>query len=242
MRTDFLFDRYYRSRPGYVGGTEIFHALCAEKLAGGSRILEIGAGPANPTTAFLATLGTVVGVDVSEEVRSNFHLSESHVYEGGKMPFREETFDLCVSNYVLEHVTDPRSHFEEVSRILRPGGAYCFRTPNRWHYITIASSLLPYWIHVGLANKLRGLGDRAHSPWPTLYRANDRRRLFRIAREAGFSPELMEMVEKEPSYGAAHWLLFFPMMLYEKLVNSTERLSGLRVNIFGALRKPLSTS
>ena len=241
-RTAALFDRYYHSKPGYLGGTQAFHNLCAQNLAGGKRILEIGAGPANPTTAFLATLGTVIGVDVSEELRANPFLSESYVCSGAALPFAAKSFDLCVSNYVLEHITDPAAHFSEIFRVLKPGAAYCFRTPNRLHYVTIASSLLPHSVHLGLANRLRALDEQAHDPWPTVYLANNRRRLNRLARQTGFLSEQMEMVEKEPSYGAIHWLLFYAMMGYERFVNSTERLNFLRANIFGVFRKPYRRS
>ena len=47
------------------------------------------------------------------------------------------------------------------------------------------------------------------------------------------------MVEKEPSYGAASRLLFYPMLWYERLVNFSDRLAGLRANIIGVARKPL---
>jgi SAM-dependent methyltransferase len=239
LRTEGLFNRYYRSKPGYLGGTEQFHDLCARNLVGGKRILEIGPGPANPTTAFLATLGSVAGVDVSDEIHANPHLSESYVCSGSAFPFASKAFDMCVSNYVLEHVADPVAHFSEVCRVLRPGAAYCFRTPNRLHYVAFASNLLPHSLHRHLANKLRALDKYAHDPWPTHYLANDRKRLIRLARETGLVPEQFEMVEKEPSYGAAHWLLFFPMMGYERLVNLTPRFSFLRANIFGVFRKPI---
>ncbi len=242
MGTEHLFDRYYRSRPGYHGGTEEFHHLCAKNLGTGSRILEIGAGPANPTTAFLATIGTVVGVDVSDELLGNPYLSESHVCSGIALPFTTESFDLCVSNYVLEHVADPVPHFQEIFRVLKPGAPYCFRTPNRWHYVALASSLLPHSVHLRLANKLRALDKQAHEPWPTVYRANDSRELTRLAQAAGFVAERIQMIEKEPSYGAAHWLLFYPMMAYERFVNSTERLGWLRANILGTFRKPAGRS
>jgi len=49
----------------------------------------------------------------------------------------------------------------------------------------------------------------------------------------------MSMVEKEPSYGMKSRLLFFPMMVYECIVNYTEMLSWLRVNIFCAAKKVL---
>src|SRR6202007_1872086 len=114
MRTQALFDRYYFSKAGFVGGTEVFHQVCGSQLARGGRILEIGAGPANPTTAFLAGIGSVTGLDVSPELHRNPHLAEAHIYDGITMPFHAESFDLCVSNYVLEHVADPASHFQEV--------------------------------------------------------------------------------------------------------------------------------
>lgn len=237
MRTDALFDRFYYSKPGYVGGTQLFHDVCARNVSGGHRILEIGAGPANPTTAFLATLGAVTGLDVSREVLDNSYCQESHVYDGTRFPFRDESFDLCVSNYVLEHVADPLTHFAEAFRVLAPGGAYCFRTPNRWHYITLASSILPHSMHLRLANRLRGL-EGAHDPWPTVYRANRYRRLTELARRTGFVSEQIEFVEKEPAYGAVHRILFYPMMIYERLVNSTDLLRFVRVNIFGTFRKP----
>lgn len=239
METRTLFERYYRSKPDYLGGTEMFHRLCAQNLHSGDRILEVGAGPTNSTTAFLASIGSVTGVDVSEEVHRNVDLRESYVCSGNVFPLVSQSFDLCVSNYVLEHVTDPLAHFQEAFRVLKPGAAYCFRTPNRWHYITIASQALPHSMHRRFANRLRALDSGAHDPWPTVYRANDRSQLTRTASErAGFTIERLEMVEKEPSYGAAHWTLFYPMMVYERLVNSSDIFRGLRANIFGTLRKP----
>ena len=238
MRTQTLFERYYYSRAAYVGGTTPFHQICQAHVANGGRILEIGAGPANPTTAFLSSLGIVTGADISLEVLDNPNVTEAHVYDGVKLPFPDDSFELCVSNYVLEHVTDPLSHFQEVSRVLKPGASYCFRTPNRWHYVTVAASLMPHSIHLRLANRLRALDDDAHDPWPTVYRANTRRRLVRLARKSGLWPEELRMIEAEPSYGAAHPLLFYPMMAYERLVNSTELLSSFRVNILGEFRKP----
>jgi SAM-dependent methyltransferase len=240
MRTQALFDRYYFSKADFVGGTERFHQLCQGRLRNGGRILEIGAGPANPTTAFLAQLGPVTGLDVSPEVLANPNLTEARVFDGVKMPLPDGAFDLCVSNYVLEHVTDPASHFQEVFRALKPGAFYCFRTPNRWHYVTIASSFVPHSMHLRLANKLRALDAGAHDPWPTLYRANTQRTLRRLARRSGLLPEEFRMIEAEPSYGAAHPLLFYPMMAYERLVNSSGLFSLFRVNILGSFRKPAS--
>lgn len=237
VRTQTLFDRYYFSKSSYVGGTELFHSLCKSHFVRGEPVLEVGSGPANSTTAFLSGLGDVTGLDVSDEIHGNPYLAKALVYKGGRMPLPTASFGMCVSNYVLEHLADPLTHFLEVFRVLKPSGAYCFRTPNRLHYVTLASSLLPHSLHLRLANRLRGLDEGAHDPWPTLYRANTRSKLSKLAKATGFFAEELRMVEAEPTYGSAHWLLFYPMMAYERVVNSSTFFDSFRVNIFGTLRK-----
>jgi hypothetical protein len=46
------------------------------------------------------------------------------------------------------------------------------------------------------------------------------------------------MVETEPSYGRISRLLFYPMMLYERAVNSVDALSPFRANLFAVFTKP----
>lgn len=237
MRTRALFERHYFSKADFVRGTEVFHRICKSQFLEGQPILEVGAGPANPTTLFLSHLGAVTGLDISAEVLDNPNLTQALVYQGGTLPLADASFGMCVSNYVLEHLADPRTHFREVFRVLRPGGAYCFRTPNRWHYVSLGSSLLPHSLHLRLANKLRGLDKSAHDPWPTIYRANTRRRLLKLARDTRFFAKELRMIEAEPTYGTAHWLLFYPMMAYERLVNSSEFFGSMRVNILGIFQK-----
>jgi SAM-dependent methyltransferase len=233
-----LFSRYYFDRKGYLGGTDEFHAMCASWLRGAGEILEIGAGPANTTSTFLATLGRTTGVDVSDEVRKNLSLSESHVYDGRALPFPHDAFDGCVSNYVVEHVEDVVAHFREVRRVLRPGGVYLFRTPNLLHYVALASRLLPHIGHLLVANRLRSLPAEAHDPWPTFYRANRPAVIRRLASRAGLEPIELRMVEKEPTYARASPWLYFPLMAYERLVNSSRLGAPFRANIFGVLQRP----
>lgn len=236
-RTARLFDYFYYLKPGFIDGTNEFHEMIGKFASHRLRILEIGAGPDNVTSAFLASIGTLVGVDVSNEIRQNRSLSEYFVYDGENLPFGQDEFDLCVSNYVLEHVPNPIIHFREIHRVLKCGGRFIFRTPNVWHYVTLASWLLPHGAHTLLANRLRALGHDAHDPYPTVYEANTAHRLRQLAERSGLRVEELRMIEKEPSYGKAHWLLFYPMMGYERLVNSSRFLERFRANILGVLKK-----
>ena len=143
-----LFEKYYFSKPGYTGGTRPFNNICSSNIRYGSEILEIGAGPSNPTTETFARIGPVTGVDVDSKVLTNKSCTRAEVFDGLRLPFSANTFDACVSNWVLEHVADPETHFKEIERVLRPGGVYCFRTMNLFHYVTLGSRLSPHFLHL----------------------------------------------------------------------------------------------
>ena len=230
-------DRFYRSRPHWKDGTTEFHELCASLIQKNAKILEIGAGPTNPTSAFLATLGELHGVDVSDEVHGNVHLARSSVVSDGPYPYEDSTFDVAVSNYVVEHVPDVRTHLAEVARVLKPGAAYVFRTPNLWHYVAITSRLTPHSVHKALANRLRTLAKEHHEPWPTVYAMNTERKVRKLALEAGLTVRTLEMCEKEPSYGMYARPLFLTLLAYERVVNATPLLAPFRANLFVVLGK-----
>jgi SAM-dependent methyltransferase len=229
--------RFYSPARGWVDGTTEFHELCRVSIPRGSSILEIGAGGTNPTSNFLASLGDVHGLDPDPHVGDNTALSDATVLDSPSFPFAEGSFDACVTNYVLEHVEDAMSHLMEVARVLRPGGVYVFRTPNRLHYVSLAAWLLPHWVHETVANRLRNLPADAHGPHRTIYALNTPHAIRRAAQRAGLGVETLRLVEKEPSYGMSSPLLFLALTGYERLVNSTESLAFLRSNIFGVLHK-----
>jgi SAM-dependent methyltransferase len=227
---------FYATDRGFVDGTTEFHNLCASVCRKGARILEIGAGPSNATSTFLASLGELHGMDPDVSVKQNSALRSATVLVGDRFPLDDESFDVCVSNFVCEHVLEPAVHLAEVRRVLVPGGAYVFRTPNRFHYVAGVSALTPHWFHELVANRLRNLESGAHDPYPTHYRMNSQGRVRQLAREAGLRVESLRAVEKEPSYGMSSRLLFLTFMAYERLVNSTELLAGFRSSLFAVLR------
>jgi SAM-dependent methyltransferase len=229
--------RFYDARTGWVDGTTEFHRLCRSVAPREAKILEIGAGPDNVTSRFLATLGELHGVDPDPAVLQNPSLASASILRAGRLVHDDATFDVCVSNYVLEHVEDAATHFREVARVLKPGGAYCFRTPNRYHYVTAVARLTPHWFHVLVANRLRNLPAEQGDPYPTYYAANTEGRLRGLAEEAGLQIERLRLIEKEPSYGMSSRALFLAFMAYERLVNASELTASLRVNILGVMRR-----
>ena len=225
--------RFYRGRPGWIDGTAQFHEVCSRYITRESRVLEIGAGPANPTSEFLSrAAGSVVGLDVDPAVMTNGFLKEAQVYDGKQFPFPDESFHIALSDYALEHVEHPPDLLREIHRVLAPGGVFLFRTPNIFHYVSIFSRLLPDSISPWLRNRASD-----HPVYPKFFRCNSEKVCRRILSESGFGVLELTLIEKEPSYGLRTRFLFLPMMAYERLVNSTSLFRQLRANILCAARK-----
>ncbi len=57
----------------------------------------------------------------------------------------EETFDIVVSQEVIEHVEDQRHHVDLITRLLRPGGYLILTTPNAWNLAHWAPEAVRAW-------------------------------------------------------------------------------------------------
>ena len=100
-----------------------------EKLGdiSGKKILDAGAGTGRATIR-LASLGAdVTALDASGEMlkvlknktKKNI---ETVVGDAENMPFASETFDIVVAVFLIVHFNNPKYFFEEVYRVLKPGG------------------------------------------------------------------------------------------------------------------------
>ena len=226
-------------------GTLFFYGWMRRLVEPPYHALNLGAGPGDPPGLEEFAIrdmrcegGRVVGCDPDPAVWNNAQLDHAAIMDHSSViPFPDESFDVAYSDYVLEHVECPEAFLGEVWRVLKPGGSFFFRTPNSWHYVSLAARLMPHAMHKLLANRARDLGADAHEPYPTFYRMNTRGVLRRLCGEAGFGKLEMIMFEGEPSYLVFNSLAFLWGAAYERAVNSTVWLCGLRANIMGRAEK-----
>jgi SAM-dependent methyltransferase len=106
--------------------------------------------------------------------------------DGLALPFRDDTFDLILSQAVLEHVLEPQRYVDEMVRVLRPGGLVyievAFMQPVHMapmHYFNVT----PH----GLAHLCRGLETVEHGAFGRLVDQWEW-----IGREAGANEALTE--------------------------------------------------
>lgn len=211
---------------------EMIHDAVGEE----SRVLDVGAGAGEKFSHDLKQrVAEMVGVDLDPRVETNPLLHRGLRGDITRIPVEDEYFDLAFSRYVLEHIAEPGQFLREMHRVLKPGGRFVFLVPNKWHYVSVGARLTPHWFHEWYNARLRGREE--HDTFPTVYRLSTARDLRRQFAKAGFAEEKLIQRETSPCYLLWSRPTFYLGMTYERLVNSTELLSGLRMHLLGSFVK-----
>ncbi|MEO8112747.1 MAG: class I SAM-dependent methyltransferase [Phenylobacterium sp.] len=158
---------------------------------------------------------TVTACDVDPVVLTHPCSHQQVVLEMGKaLPFPDAAFDLIISDVTFEHIEDPEQVAGELLRVLRPGGYICARTPNKFGYVKLLTSLVPNSRHVALLKRVQP--DRAaEDVFPTRYRlnsVNDARRHFRGCDIYHYTDS------SEPSYYFGNSIFYRALLLFHKLL------------------------
>lgn len=101
-----------------------------------SVFLEIGCGDAKMSYAVAGLLRHAYGLDVTDALINFSHAPSNFSFlktAGTNIDLQDDSVDIAYSNQLLEHLhpDDAERQVREVVRVLRHGGTYWCRTPNR---------------------------------------------------------------------------------------------------------------
>ncbi len=144
-------------------------------------------------------------------------------------------FELVFTCNVLEHLEDPEAVFKEVVRVLKSGGLFISKTPNKWHYVPFVALITPHWFHKFI-NRFRG--REYEDTYPTYYRVNTPGKVRYYANKSGMLVRKIMLIEGRPEYLRINAFLYLFGLLYERLVNINPRMSKFRVSMIAILEKP----
>jgi SAM-dependent methyltransferase len=115
--------------------------------------------------------------DIDEVVLTNPSSDENLLIRGNRVPLDDQSVDLIVCDFVLEHIVDVPAFKTEISRLLKPGGYFCARTPHSMHYVSLFARLIRNARHPK-ALRLIQPTRRSEDVFPTFYRLNSLRRVM----------------------------------------------------------------
>ncbi len=164
--------------------------VSAQAVAARSRVVaEVGCGrgvlvdTGQPGGAWQDLRGegrTVIGIDIEATGEQNPVIDEFRlIAEDGRWPLDDASVDLAVSDFVLEHVTNPECFVGELSRVLRPGGMFVARTISRHSLLAIAARVVPNDHHAKALERLQP-GREEQDVFRTAYKMNTRKELNRL--------------------------------------------------------------
>lgn len=124
----------------------------------------------------------VIGIDVDPAGSENQALDEFRQIEGARWPLEDESVDLVVSDWTLEHVEDPAAFVAELSRVMRPGGVLVARTVNRSSVTALGARMVPNRHHAKVVGRMQPRRVE-RDVFPTAYRMNSRKAIARLLGE-----------------------------------------------------------
>lgn len=117
------------------------------------KILEVGCGSCSYALGIkdlqTVTSAHIVGIDISQEqLDRNPILHERILGDIQKYELPENTFDLIVCWWILEHLEEPEKVLLNCQRALRDGGLLIIALPNVLSIKGLVTKFTPHWFHV----------------------------------------------------------------------------------------------
>lgn len=236
-----------RILPHLVWNQEVYGQRILDRLKPGVRWLDLGCGK-RLLCGGLEKLESelsrfpFVGLDPSWENLQEQRQAAWRVQAGAQhLPFHNQSFDLITVNMVMEHLKHPSPVFQELERVLAPGGIILVHTPNLANYLVfgnrVLSKMLPRRVHAALVRTSEK--RREEEIYPTFYHANTPGRLRKSIGHA------LEMTVEFMPAPRPFFHYFAPFAVVELLMVRLSQLRPLQrfgTTLFVTIRKPCCPS
>jgi|LDZU01.1.fsa_nt_gi SAM-dependent methyltransferase len=171
----------YVWRAGQERRLQMIRQYAGERVHG--EILENGCGVGEYLQRLNEQAALAVGLDIDfERVQETQQKKLAVLLAAGEaLPHAADTFDLVISNEVIEHVADDHQAVREIVRVLKPGGRLILFCPNRGYPFETHGIYRKGKYHFGnklFVNYLPNRWRDKLAPHVRIYRAGDLKALF----------------------------------------------------------------
>ena len=210
----FLIKKIYSNVPSR---DKLLEAEILNNINSVSVILDAGCGfDAAVLSKYSHLVKLPIGIDLTKDFSIPNNKVKAITGNVENLPFKDNSIDLCFSRSVCEHLKNPYKVFRELKRVLKPRGKIIMVTPNKYHYSSIISKMLPISFKRIFLKKV--FGEDAYDNFPTFYKANSKYFIKNIAKETGLKIEKIIFIRHYPYPFMFSILLFRLAILYDQFI------------------------
>ncbi|MBL7057747.1 methyltransferase domain-containing protein [Patescibacteria group bacterium] len=120
--------------PYYIARSGLFKKIRKFSLNefSGKIILDVGCGN-RPYKNLFKNYKKYIGIDIDGGGHSDVAKSADEYFDGERIPFNNESFDVVICTQVLEHAVNPEILLDECYRVLREDGKIFLTMPFIWN-------------------------------------------------------------------------------------------------------------
>ena len=178
----------------------------------------------------------LIGVDLVE-ADATVLMNNIEYYKADltNIPIESASVDIVISRSVMEHLAEPVKVYNEIYRVLKPGGFFVFLTPNLFDYVSLLSKTIPNKYHGFMVKLLTGREEE--DTFPTYYRSNTKSQILNLSKESNFKVVSINFLNQDPHYFQSVLPLYCVGVAYERLLTRFNFLQQLRGWILSVLQK-----
>lgn len=197
---------------------DIYNELVSSVINDGTVLLDAGCGKKSLMARHNPGASMAVGMDISEEaIKRNRAFKFRITGDSYKLPFRDERFNLVVSQWMIEHIERPETVMAEFHRVLKRDGHLIVVTNSLYHPMMLLSALLPAGFRDALKRRIFP-SYIDEDTFPTYYKFNSLSTMDRVLTDAGFKKIFA-------SYTGAPFFLFNKLLF--KISEGYERITDI---------------
>lgn len=132
------YDLYAENYDKTLGFLDSFEKDELKKMiikTGGKKVLDLGCGTGRLFPFLVESGKNLTGLDISskmiEKARKKYPKIESIIGDSENLPFKDNSFDIVISAFVVVHLKNIEKTFSEVYRVLKNGGAFIVTNINQ---------------------------------------------------------------------------------------------------------------
>jgi len=222
--------------PNHLWPDEVYKNKIKSYISDGVRIGHLGCGRDLNRVYEVINGAKVFGIDFNLESLKEYKTGERIRANLEKIPFRDEYFDLLISEFVFEHIEYPENVINECKRILKRNGKIIFLTINKFSLSGIISSFTPQWFHKFVRRRM--LEPQFYNDvFKTYYRFNSTGKIRKIFKDYGFKEIELTFLEAEISYFDKSPALLELGCIVNKFIMTTKILQPFQTYLLGIFEK-----